>query len=186
MSFGFSIGDLFAVSQLAWRVYKSCKGAPESFGNISDEVLSFHAVLKEVEETIAECQLSTSQTARLGTITHGCEKVLQDLQVLVDRYEFFGSQRTWDRVKWGAEDVAELRARLRSNNGMLVAFIRWDSMRRMPKLGADFHLVRVNSALKKDSARSAKTAGSISLRLCPSPQRQIDYRSTQCLLCFST
>ena len=28
MSFGFSIGDFFAVGQLAWSVYKSCKRNP--------------------------------------------------------------------------------------------------------------------------------------------------------------
>jgi len=40
--------------QLAWTVYKSCRDAPESFNNISVEVLSLHALLKEVEETISD------------------------------------------------------------------------------------------------------------------------------------
>jgi hypothetical protein len=126
MSFGFSIGDISAVSQLAWQVYRACKDAPESFENILDEVLSFHAVLKEVEETVSECQLSQSQTERLRTITQGCNNVLHDLQALVDRYESLGSQskRTWDRIRWGSEDITQLRARLGSHNGMLGTFIR--------------------------------------------------------------
>jgi len=126
MSFGFGIGDISAVSQLAWRVYRACKDAPESFQNISDEVLSFHAVLKEVEETVSERQLSQSQAERLGTITQGCNNVLHDLQALIDKYESLGSQskRTWDRMRWGSEDIIELRARLGSHNGMLGTFIR--------------------------------------------------------------
>jgi hypothetical protein len=52
MSFGFSIGDFVAVGNLAWQVWKSCKDAPESFRNVSQEVLSLHAVLKEIEELL--------------------------------------------------------------------------------------------------------------------------------------
>jgi hypothetical protein len=52
MSFGYSVGDFIAVGALAWDVYRYCKGAPESFGNISSEVLSLYAVLKEAEETV--------------------------------------------------------------------------------------------------------------------------------------
>jgi hypothetical protein len=49
MNFGCSLGDFVTVGQLAWNVYKSCKEAPDSFANISNEVLSLHIVLKEVE-----------------------------------------------------------------------------------------------------------------------------------------
>lgn len=123
--YGFGVGDFVAVGTLAWSVYKSCKAAPESFENISMEVLSLHAVLKESEETLFRRPLKTTRAERLIVIKDGCDKVLTDLQSLVDKYESLGtkSKRTWDRMKWGNEDIAEIRARLISSTTMLNAFI---------------------------------------------------------------
>jgi hypothetical protein len=53
MSFGYSVGDFIAVGTLAWNVYKLCKAAPVSFGNISMEVPSLHVVIKEAEKTVS-------------------------------------------------------------------------------------------------------------------------------------
>ena len=127
MSFGFAIGDFLAVGELAWKVYKSCKSAPESFGSISQEVLSLHALLKEVEEAYSRQTLTKAQKERLATVRDGCQSVLEDLQKLVSHYESLGTQskRTWDRMRWGTEEITELRARLTSNIGMLNAFIRY-------------------------------------------------------------
>lgn len=126
MSFGYGVGDCIAVGQLSWNVYKSCRDAPESFGNISMEVLSLHAVLKTVEESLASRVMSESRLADLATISAGCQSVLQDLQALVDKYESLGSKskRTFDRMGWGSNDLAELRARLTSNLVMLNTFMR--------------------------------------------------------------
>jgi hypothetical protein len=126
MSFGFSVGDFISLGQLAWQIYKSCKESPESFKNVSQEVLSLHAVLKEVEETLSGYPLSQSKEASLLTITRGCRDVLQDLQSLILKYESLGSKtkRTWDRLRWHSDDIAELRARLTWNTVLLTAYIR--------------------------------------------------------------
>jgi hypothetical protein len=126
MSFGFSVSDFITVGQLAWDVYKSCRDAPDSFSNISLEVLSLHAVLKSVEENLVDQALSESRRANLETISSGCQKALHDLQALVDKYESLGtkSKRTFDRMGWGTNDIAELRARLTSNVVMLNTFLR--------------------------------------------------------------
>ena len=125
--YGFGVGDFAAVGTLAWSVYKSCRAAPNSFNNISIEVLSLHAVLKEADETIFRSPLSPESQARLKTIGDGCQCVLGDLQALVDKYESLGTQskRTWDRMKWGAEDIVEVRSRIISNTTLLTAFMRW-------------------------------------------------------------
>ena len=73
------------VDALAWKVYKSCKDAPDSFKNISNEVLSLHAVLKEAEEVLAQQSFSPNQQVRLGTVLKGCHAVLEDLQSVVVR-----------------------------------------------------------------------------------------------------
>ena len=82
-------------------------------------------MLKESEEILVIHPLPTASVDRLNIIKEGCEKVLIDLQNLVKKYESLGTQskRTWDRMRWGNEDVAEIRARLTSNISLLTAFI---------------------------------------------------------------
>ncbi|KAL8789585.1 MAG: hypothetical protein Q9213_001021 [Squamulea squamosa] len=125
MSFGYSVIDFVAVGKLAWCVYKSCREAPESFANISLEVLSLHAIIKEFGDRLARNTLPSSQLAGLRSVTQGCRKVLDDLQIIVDRYHSLGSKskRNWDRLAWGKENIIELRSRLISNTVLLNTFI---------------------------------------------------------------
>jgi hypothetical protein len=126
MSFGYGVGDIINVTTLAWKVYKSCKEAPESFKNIAFDVVSLHAVLKEVEETEFAQPLSPTRQERLKTVGDGCYHVLGDLDSLVKKYHSLGTQskRTWDRMGWGTVDIAELRARLTVQIGILDTWIR--------------------------------------------------------------
>src|SRR5436309_15228176 len=105
MSFGYSVGDFIVIGNLAWNVYKSCKDAPESFGNIALEVQSLHAVLKEAEETVFAQSLTSAKQARLKVVGDGCYHALEDLQKLVEKYQGLPTQsrRAWDRMKWGTE-----------------------------------------------------------------------------------
>jgi hypothetical protein len=126
MSLGYGVGDFIAIGTLAWKIYKCCKEAPGSFGNISSEVLSLHAVLKEAEETVFAQALSPKRRERLKAVGDGCLRVLNDLDTLFQKYHSLGTQgrRTWDRMRWGSEDLVELRLRLISNTGLLTAWIR--------------------------------------------------------------
>ena len=125
MSFGYGVGDVIAVGHLAWTAYKGCRDAPGSFKNISQEVLSLHAVLKEVEECLSGQSLSISRQSRLKVVTDGCGSVLRDLQALVDKYRTLDtkSKRTWDRVGFASENTSELRSRLTANTGLLTAYL---------------------------------------------------------------
>jgi hypothetical protein len=161
MSFGYSVGDFIAVGTFAWKVYKSCKEAPESFGTISQEVLSLHAVLKEAEETVFTQSLPLDKQERLKAVGVGCYRVLEDLDNLVKKYQSLGTQgkRTWDRMKWGTEDVAELRARLTSTTGLLTAWIRC-----VHKILVDFMLISsliacLKSKLRRNSMNFCKSLG---------------------------
>jgi hypothetical protein len=91
MSFGYSVGDFVAVGQLAWLVYKSYRYVPESFRNISLEVLPLHAVLEDAEEILSEQPFPASEQESLVAVTAGCQDVLQDLQALVEKYESLGA-----------------------------------------------------------------------------------------------
>ena len=109
MSFGYGVGDFIAIGALAWNIYKSCKGAPESFGNISFEVLSLHAVLKEAEETVFARPLSPTKQEYLKSswrwVLPCLERLGQSLQEIPGSGDT--GKRTWDRMRWGTEEVAE-------------------------------------------------------------------------------
>jgi hypothetical protein len=124
MSFGFSISDFVTISAFAWKIYKSCKDSSDGFKSISSDVAGLHIVLKETEENLSEQNLDADQERRLNDLCAGCNGVLKDLDSLLERYNSLGtkSQRTWDRMKWGLEDISDMRERLTSNTAMLTAF----------------------------------------------------------------
>ncbi|MCJ1386116.1 hypothetical protein MMC17_009241 [Xylographa soralifera] len=126
MSFGYGLGDVIATGKLAWTVYKSCKDAPASFGNISQEVIALEAVIRQFEEAFEGQVLSQVEQQRLESVGQGCQDVLKELQGLVQKYERLGSNAklSFDRLKWGAAPVDELRTRLMSNTMLLSAFLQ--------------------------------------------------------------
>lgn len=119
-----SVGALVSLCNIAWHVYELCKDVSESFKNISSEVLSLHAILREAEENLG--RHSNTRVEGLTTVVAGCRDVLTDLETLVGKYKGLSSktQRVWDRMGWHTEDIAELRLRLISNTSLLAAFMR--------------------------------------------------------------
>lgn len=124
MSFGFSIGDVISLSALAWNCYKSCRDSSEQFQRISGEVGNLKAVLDETIEAVQDNQpLSRTREERLMRVMEECQQVLIDLEKLLNSYESMNTQtqRTWDRFRFGMEDVAGVRSRLISHTTTLGA-----------------------------------------------------------------
>ena len=124
MSFGFGVSDFLTLGQFCWTIWKRCKDASEDFKNLSSEVASFHIVLKETEELLSKQTPSLEQEARLEVLKKGSENVLEDLDKLLVKYESLAttSQRTWDRMGFGNQDITALRSRLISQTTLLDAF----------------------------------------------------------------
>lgn len=124
MSFGYSIGDFIAIGELALRVYREYREAPAQFTAISTELASLHLVLKDVDSTVRERDLSPEKEADLIQICNGCRSVLADLDALLQKYRNVGRKTrwSWDRLKWHQSDITEMRSRVISNTGMLNAF----------------------------------------------------------------
>jgi hypothetical protein len=125
MSFGVGADDIILIANLAWNLYKSCKDSSDEFKRISHEVASLHVVLKETEEYLEQSKgLSPTRDQRLGTLAGGCKDTLSELERLLDSYDSLGTQaqRTWDRMRWGLEDLSEVRTRIISNTTLLTAF----------------------------------------------------------------
>jgi hypothetical protein len=125
LSFGYSIGDITAISTLAWKLYENCKSAPESFGNIHPDLLSFHFLLQDAEKIIFAVPLPVAQQRQLKTIGDGSKDVLEELSKIVQNYESLGSdtKSTWQQMKWYCNDIAEIKLRLVSSSGDLSAFL---------------------------------------------------------------
>ena len=131
MNFGFGVGDILTVATLARDVYKAYKDAPSDFKNISDEIKSLHIILDSdnLKARLQDPNLNRNpeEPKKLQEILQGCTNVLEDLDKLLIKYKSLGSlqesSKALDRVKWGQEAVAELRARLTSNTTLLNTFV---------------------------------------------------------------
>ena len=123
MSFGFSVGDFLAVGKLCWSVYKKCKDSKGTYAELTGEISALYAVIKETEELVEEQKLSERQLARLLSCQKTCDDVLQDLDALLNKYQKLGtkSQWTFDRLKYGDEDINGIRQRITMNVTMLDA-----------------------------------------------------------------
>ena len=127
MNFGYSVGDVIAVSRLAVKVYTAYKDAPDDYRNISDEARSLHIVIDKALRHFESAALSNSIRQEGQEVLKGCENVLEDLDSLIEKYQSLASVSTsqvLQRVKLGTEDIATLRARLISNTGLLNGFIQ--------------------------------------------------------------
>jgi len=128
MNAGYGVGDVIAVSALAWSVYKSCKDSPQQFREISGEVKRLHIFLKEVGEVLTNLNegLKPSKEARLQELTTGCQEVLTDLEELLSKFKSFKlgsrSRCIFDRFLWSQGEVTALRDRIVSNTTLLGAF----------------------------------------------------------------
>ena len=143
MSFGCGVGDVMAISRLAFKVYTGCKNAPGEYGNISDEVKSLHIVIDSAAQHFKSTTLSDSKRQKGQEVMRGCQNLLEDLDSLIGKYNSLAPASTstgtttttstsqvLQRVKLGAglalgtEDIATLRARLISNTTLLNGFIQ--------------------------------------------------------------
>ena len=135
MSFGYGVGDIIAVSRLAFKVYTACKDAPEDYRNISDEVKSLHIIINKAAQHFESTTLSNSCRQEGQEVLRGCQNVLEDLDSLIGKYNGLASASTStsqvvQRVRLGAglvlgtEDITTLRVRLISNTTLLNGFIQ--------------------------------------------------------------
>ena len=145
MSFGYGVGDVMAISRLAFKVYTACKDAPDEYGNISDEVKSLHIVIDNAAQHFESTTLSDDKRQKGQEVLRGCLNLLEDLDSLIGKYNSLApvgtstgkststsasTSQVLQRVRLGAglvlgtEDIATLRARLTSNTTLLSSFIQ--------------------------------------------------------------
>ena len=127
MSFGWGGGDVFALAQLAVKVYTAYKDAPDDYKNISEEVKSLEGLINKAARHFTSTNLSDIDRQEGSEAMKGCQRVLEDLNDLIEKYKSLVSTNkrlVFKRVRLGTEDIATLRARLTSNATLLSSFIR--------------------------------------------------------------
>ncbi|TGO25475.1 hypothetical protein BPAE_0079g00220 [Botrytis paeoniae] len=131
MSFGFGIGDILAVIELAKKLRTDFADAPSQLKDISLEVRSLSIVLQDFEDELSLPDLNAKQKSELKEIIVGCRDVLEKLQRTLSTYGELNSntrgvgykaKRIWKRFQWKPDEVKELRSRITTNVAFLNAF----------------------------------------------------------------
>ncbi len=125
MSCPLGVGDIIQLTSIAWKLYKAYKNSSTDFAQLSMDILCLHAVLGEVHDFMSDNPtMDTSRHHRLTLLCAVCEAILVDMEALHTRYDNLGThaQRTWDRMRFGLKDLADLRGRLVSSVSMLTAW----------------------------------------------------------------
>jgi hypothetical protein len=87
MSFGFGVGDFLTVSKLAFDLWRSMKGAPGDFNEISRELGSFYIILHGLQDQIQDKasllnRRGEDRKQELETLISNLDGTLQELQAL--------------------------------------------------------------------------------------------------------
>jgi hypothetical protein len=90
----------------------------------SSAVASLRLVVEDVRVTILEHDVEGEKVEQILHYGQGCLDCLLDLEELLRKYERLGSRhkRTWDRLRWDKEKVADIRQRVITNTSFLSSF----------------------------------------------------------------
>lgn len=130
MSFGYGIGDVIAVGELAWKLHHDCylvaRGAPQEFKLLVDELKTLHMSMKMFEEELQnnDSILSRSGNDRkkmIADMVGQVRTILDSLLVVFAKHRNIGNtsrprvKRGWDQFKWSlnAKEVDSLRNKVR-------------------------------------------------------------------------
>lgn len=126
MSFGFSTGDILAVSKLAHR------DSSDQFKAIRTEVRGLYIVLDDAAQSLPGPKLDQKQTAHLASLVQACQGVPDDTNAVLEEFESLGiessslkvmTQKARKKITWDEESIKILRGRTISNTMFLNAFI---------------------------------------------------------------
>jgi hypothetical protein len=148
-----SIGDILMLSQKAWKIgrtfYACQKNAPAELRYVEMEIGSFAKALKLLAEALhteseGELFRSAYQETKdgIGTILRSCQRIIDDLDSLIDQYQVikkhrtvggFAIERSWSDLVlasyrtmiWTTEggDLANLREMLRTHTNSITILV---------------------------------------------------------------
>jgi hypothetical protein len=97
MSFGYSVGDFFSLTQLAWKVVQNSRKACGAHDELTGEVTRLHIILQrlELEMSNPESLLSRNDIQRkeLADLSSDCNKVLRVLSQVTEKYNAISDKK---------------------------------------------------------------------------------------------
>ncbi|MCJ1357416.1 MAG: hypothetical protein MMC33_007412 [Icmadophila ericetorum] len=107
MSFGYGVGDIITVAQLARSIWKRAADAPDQFKIFRTEVAGLYLALGEVAKYASD--LDKKPAEDLSSLVEGRRDVLQELDTILTKHGALGSeakglgaklQKMLLRLKW--------------------------------------------------------------------------------------
>ena len=117
MSFGYSIGDVVSLTQLAWKIVKNTQKACGEHHEFTQVVLSLHLVLRSLKQEMSKPESPLNRPGYrkedLEFICRGCNKVLWMLDDILEKYHSLsGEERSlrelWQKFRFGNGEIADL------------------------------------------------------------------------------
>jgi hypothetical protein len=94
------------------------------------KVIALHTAIKELEDEIENPDSILNRTgagkkSELGLLVRNCMGVLQQLNKLLIKYKSLGtgSKKAWDRLRWGTENLSDIREKLIAHTSSLTLFL---------------------------------------------------------------
>ncbi|KAF5988695.1 ankyrin protein [Fusarium bulbicola] len=120
MSFGFSVGDMLHLIELAQKTRRSFIDAPAQFRQISEEVRTLSNVLRDLEDVVPERALPEALSESLRDHVDVCTRLLEEIQAVLLKYHALDgkngkARKMWKRIRWEPDDIKDMRQRLTSN-----------------------------------------------------------------------
>jgi len=127
MSFGFSIGDVVLLSQLAWRTVEGARSACGEHAELTREVVSLHHVIQRVSDELSNVdsllnrvEAHDGRRKELDDHINGCRQVLEVVDTILTKYNALGEdkrngKKLWQKIKFGngeTKDLAEIRLKI--------------------------------------------------------------------------
>lgn len=185
MSFGYAIGDVIAVTQLAWNTVQNARKACGEHDELTREVLSLHVVLRRLEQEVEKPENPINEVNSGGThreelrvIFDGCKKVLNILDQVLTKYNALSERersgrKLWQQIRFGngkMTNLAEMRGKLTYYTSAMSLFLNMVSVgtmgrveRQMNNAGGDLKEIKVavNSITAHLMSKSTRHEGSI-------------------------
>ena len=177
MSFGFSVGDVVSLLELAFKTVQNSRKACGEHADLTQEALTLNSVLQRLQQEILKLDSpisnnSSSNIQELALIIRGCEKVLRTLNNVLEKYNALGDQerstrKLWAKIRFGNGQVAnmrDIRAQITYYSSALSLYLNMESLgaigrveKQMNDAGGD--LKEIKTAVNGITAHLMASAG---------------------------
>ncbi|CZR50187.1 uncharacterized protein PAC_00059 [Phialocephala subalpina] len=136
MSFGYSVGDFLALTQLAYKVVQSSRKACGAHDELTRDVTNLHIMLQrlELEKSRPESLLNRSDDNRreeLADLSSGCHRVLRVLSQILEKYNALSDEqrsvkKLWQKIRFGndeMQDLGEIRLKVSTYSSAITLFL---------------------------------------------------------------